>query len=399
MALGTILSIGSLAASVFGIGAGIAGANASNKASAKAAKEQFEQAKELDEFDWESTLRKYEYAKTVVDLQRQTSDNVYNYKTELAAQGWQQQMAMREFEYKNSVEAFNRSEEQFEDQRAINTVSSILAQEEATRSFNEAQISMNFQKEGMTRDLYKALDVSAFVKADLERERNYAIGSASIERRKNELGYQMKAVDSAFKSQENMVASLLGEGQSRNRGAGRSSGKAVQSVLAQAGRQQAQITQNMADAGKQFQIQARSIDHTMVNAINNADLQMAKQDNDIDYKRQEYNQGLRELQASMDSAEAAYSSNLMKINRDQQAADMQAHYNRMIEPSMGPEIPKPIELPKSVFLDPLKPIRGPKPKKNAPQSQSSWTTFANAASGVGDAIGTVGQIGKLAGWF
>lgn len=399
MALDVILGVGSLAASVFGIGAGVAGASASNKAADKAAKAQYDQAKEIDEFDWESTLRKYEYAQAVVDLQRQTSANVHNYKTELAAQGWQQQMAMREFEYKNSVEAFNKSEEQFEDQRAVNTISSIIATEEATRSFNEAQLSMNFEQESMARDLTQALNVSAFVKADIERERNSAIGSSSIERRKNELGYQMQAVDSAFKSQENMVASLLGEGQARSRGTGRSTGKAIQSVLAQAGRQQAQITQNMADAGRQFQIQARSIDHTMVNAINNADLQDAKEDNNIDYKREQYNQGLRELQASMDSAGSAFRSNMMKIDRDKQVADMQAHYNRMLEPSMGPEIPKPIELPQSVFLDPLPPVRGPKPQKHAPQTQSSWTTFANAASGVGDAIGTVGQIGQMAGWF
>ena len=399
MALETILGIGSIVSSIFGIGAGMAGASARNKAAEKAAKETYEQAKDIEEFDWESSLRKYEYAKSVVDLQRQTADNVHKYKTELAEQAWEHQNRIREYEYKSSVDAFNKSEEQFEDQRAINTLSSIIAQEEATRSFNEAQISMNFQKEGMTRDLYQALDVSAFVKADLERERNNAIGSASIERRKNELGYQMQAVDSAFKAQENMVASLLGEGKARSRGTGRSSGKAIQSVLAQAGRQQAQITQNMADAGRQFQIQARSIDHTMINAINNADLQSAKVDNDIDYKRQEYNQSLRELQASMDSAQAAFSSSMMKIDRDRQAADMQAHYNRMVEPSMGPEIPKPIELPKSVFLDPLPPIRGPKPRKLAPQTQSSWTTFANAATGVGDAIGTVGQVGKLAGWF
>tara|TARA_B100000902_G_C27311045_1_gene918418 strand:+ start:781 stop:1983 length:1203 start_codon:yes stop_codon:yes gene_type:complete len=399
MALDVILGVGSLAASVFGIGAGMAGASASNKAAEKAAEAQYDQAKEIDEFDWESTLRKYEYAKAVVDLQRQTSENVHNYKTELAAQGWQQQMAIREYEYKNSVAAFNKSEEQFEDQRAVNTISSIIAQEEATRSFNEAQLSMNFEKESMARDLTQALNVSAFVKADIERERNNAIGSSSIERRKNELGYQMQAVDSAFKSQENMVASLLGEGQARSRGTGRSTGKAIQSVLAQAGRQQAQITQNMADAGRQFQIQARSIDHTMINAINNADLQDAKEDNNIDYKREQYNQGLRELQASMDSAGSAFRSNMMKIDRDKQAADMQAHYNRMLEPSMGPEIPKPIELPQSVFLDPLPPVRGPKPQKLAPQTQSSWTTFANAASGVGDAIGTVGQIGQMAGWF
>lgn len=380
-------------ASVVGTGLGVIGANSANNKAEAVARLQYEQAQKLYEFDWESSLRKYEYALSAVDAQRRQAENIRLYKTELAAQAWQHQNQLREYEYTNAVAAFNRSEEQFEEQIALNTVSSVIAQEEATRSFNEAQISMNFQKEGMTRDLYKALDTSAFQKADLNRERNYALGTAANQRRRNELEYQVKSIDSAFAAQENAVKALLGEGKARARGTGRSAGKAVQSVLAAAGRSQAQIVQNMATAEQQFRIQARSIDHTMINAINVSDLQSAKIDNDIDYKRQEYNQGLRELQASMDSAKAAFKSNMMKINRDQQAADMQAHYNRLSEPTMGPEIPRPIELPQSVFLDPLKPIKPPEPIKNAPQTISSWTTAANALSGLSGAVMTAGNAG------
>ena len=387
----------SVGLNVLGIGMGVLGANDANNKAEKAAEAQYEQAKKLYEFDWESSLRKYEYAKTAVDIQRRQAENVRQYKTELAEQSWQHQNHLREYEYKNAVAAFNRSEEQFEEQIALNTLSSIIAQEEATRSFNEAQISMNFQKEGMTRDLYQALDTSAFQKADLNRERNYAIGTAANQRRRNELEYQVKSIDSAFAAQENAVKALLGEGQARARGTGRSAGKAVQSVLAATGRSQAQIVQNMATAENQFRIQARSIDHTMINAINVSDLQSAKIDNDIDYKRQEYNQGLRELQASMDSAKSAFKSNMMKINRDQQAADMQAHYNRLSEPSMGPEIPRPIELPESVFLDPLKPIKPPKPVKNAPMTQSAWTTAANAMTGLAGIAGQVSGYTKQGG--
>lgn len=394
------LAIGSIVSSIFGIGASYAGASASNKAAEKAAKAQYEQAKELYEYDWESTLRKYEYAKAAIQLQRDQAQDVRDYKTQLAVQAWQHQNQIREYEYVNAVEAFNRSEEQFEDQRAINTVSSIIAQEEATRSFNEAKLSNSFQLESVNRELQQALNVSAFVKADIKRERNNAIETSSISRRKNELDFQMKSVDAAFKAQENTVQSLLSEGKARASGqAGRSSGKAIQSILAASGRQQAQIVQNMSNAEQQFALQARSIDHTMINAINHSDLQAAKEDNDIDFKRQEHNQNLRELQASIQSAKAAFSGNLMKIDRDKQVADMQAHYNRMVEPSLGPEIPKPLDLPQPLFLDPLPPVQGPAPVKYAPQTQSAWTTFANAARGVSDVLGTVGSVGQQLDWF
>ncbi len=308
-------------------------------------------------------------------------------------------MAIREYEYKNQVAAFNRSEQQFEDQLAINNVSLGIAQGEATLAFKEAQISMHFQKEGVERALLMALDASAFAKAELKRERAFAIDASSNKRRQNELDYQMKSVDSSFKAQEVAIKGLLGEGQARARGTGRSTGKAVQSVLAGAGRQQAAIAANMANADRMFKIQASSIDQQMINAINNADLGIAKQNNNELFAQQQHNQSLRELQASMDSAQAAFSMNMMKINRDKQAADMQAHYNRMLEPSIGPEIPKPIELPQSIFLDPLKPIKGPKPMKNAPQTQSAFTTFAQTAAGIGDATSSIMSVGKLAGWF
>lgn len=397
--LETVLGVGSVVSGVASTIFGAVGANKSNEDAKKAAKEQYKQAKELYDFDWESTQRKYEYAKATVDLQRRTSDNIYKYKTQLAVQNWEQQNQLREYEYKNAVERFNRSEQQFEDQIAINTISLGIAQNEATQAFNEAQIANNFQKESVERELLKALDTAAFAKADLRRERHNAIGTAANQRRRNELEYQIKSVDSAFKAQELAIQALLGEGQARARGTGRSAGKAVQSVLAAAGRQQAGIVQNMANAEQQFKIQASSIDHTMVNTINAVDIGIAKQNNNIDFARQEYNQSLRELQASMDSANSAFRSNMMKINRDKQAADMQAHYGRLLEPSIGPEIPKPIELPKSVFLDPLEPIKGPKPRKQAPQTASSFSTFANAAAGIGNTLGTIGEVGQMAGWF
>ena len=90
---------------------------------------------------------------------------------------------------------------------------------------------------------------------------------------------------------------------------------------------------------------------------------------------------------------------MMKIDRDRQAANLNAHYNRMLEPSIGPEIPKPLELPKSVFIDPLKPVKPPKPIKESPQTIPAMTTFANAAAGIGNTLGTIGDVGKMAGWF
>ena len=375
----------SIGTQILGIGLGLAGNAESNSQARKAAKAQYEQALDIWEYDWESAKRKWNYAKSTVDLQRQNSDAVWAYQTELAAQSWDQQMQQREYEYVNAVKAFNRSEEQFEDQIAINNWSLDIAKTEATQSFNEAAMSIAFQGEDMRRDLTKTLTDASFAKAEIERQKYDAIGTASNQRRRNELEYQLKSIDSSFKSQEAAIETLLAEGQLRGRGqSGRSTGKAVQSILALGGRKQAAIAQNMATAEKQYDIQAHSIDHTMINAIHASNLSMAKTDSDLDFARQNYNQGLRELNASISSARNAWSSNMMKINRDKAAADMNAHYSRMIEPSLGPEIPKPLEIPKSIFIDPLKPLKPPKPEEMAPQTIPALTSFGQAAQGLGN---------------
>ena len=147
-----------------------------------------------------------------------------------------------------------------------------------------------------------------------------------------------------------MIEQLKAEGSARARGTGRSAAKNIQGAMMMAGMQQSQIVENIADSKQQFKIASTSINTSMMNDINNAELQTGQLDNSIMYKQQEYNQNLRELKASMDSARANLGATKMKINLDQQVADMRANANRMLEPSLGPEIPKPPALPPSIPL-------------------------------------------------
>ncbi len=400
MAIPAILGGISLASNLAGLIGGVQSNNEQNAAAKKAAKEQYEQALEIYNYDWDSTLRKHEYAKATVDLQRYQSDVVHNFKTALATQSWEHQMHMREYEHINRVAAFNRSEQMFEDQMGLNILSAKIAQDDAGRAFDEAQLAGNFAREGLALDLHAAMDTSAFAKAAYSLERSHAIGTASNKRRLNELQFQQKSIDNAFKAQGNAVEAILAEGRQRARGAsGRSAGKAIQSILMAAGTQQASIRESMSSAKTEFKIQANAIDQSMINAINTADLMIAKEDNSIDRKRQQYNLGLREIDASIKSAAANYRSNLMKIDRDKQAADMRAHYNRMLEPTMSPEIPRPLALPRSIFLDPLPPIKPPEPRKSAPQTISSWNSFAQAMAGVGNIANNLNTMGQSLGWF
>ena len=382
-----------IASTVFGV----MGANASRSDANDAAENQYEQAKKLYEFDWDQTVRKYDYAQVQLGIEKEADANLRAYKEAQFTQQYNAQNERREYEYKNRVDAFNRSEDIFQQQIGVNVVSSLMAQEEATRAFNEQQISNNFQKEGLARDLFSALDTTAFAKAEVQLNKQSSIKGAANKRREAEFQYQSQRKELGFKSQQNMIEQLKAEGSARSRGTGRSAAKNIQGAMMMAGMQQAQIVENIADSKQQFKIASTSINTSMMNDINTAELQTGQLDNSIMYKQQEYNQNLRELKASMDSARANLGATKMKINLDKQVADMRANSNRMLEPSLGPEIPKPPALPPSIFLEPLKPMRPPKPIKGAANTQSAMTTFANAASGIGSTLSSVASIGQATG--
>ena len=357
---------------------GFLGAQDSNRQAKSAASAQYKQAKKIYEYDWEQTVRKYDYAQVQLGIEKENDVNLRAYKEAQLTQQYNAQNERREYEYKNRVDAFNRSEDIFQQQIGVNVVSSLMAQEEATRAFNEQQISNNFQKEGLARDLFSALDTTAFAKAEVQLNKQSSIQGAANKRREAEFQYQSQRKELGFKSQQNMIEQLKAEGSARSRGTGRSAAKNIQGAMMMAGMQQAQIVENIADSKQQFKIASTSINTSMMNDINTAELQTGQLDNSIMYKQQEYNQNLRELKASMDSARANLGATKMKINLDKQVADMRANANRMLEPSIGPEIPKPPALPPSIFLEPLKPMRPPKPVKNAARTQSAMTSFANA---------------------
>tara|TARA_E500000081_G_scaffold106463_1_gene108164 strand:- start:7423 stop:8586 length:1164 start_codon:yes stop_codon:yes gene_type:complete len=357
---------------------GFLGAQDSNRQAKDAASAQYKQAKKIYEYDWEQTVRKYDYAQVQLGIEKENDVNLRAYKEAQLTQQYNAQNERREYEYKNRVDAFNRSEDIFQQQIGVNVVSSLMAQEEATRAFNEQQISNNFQKEGLARDLFSALDTTAFAKAEVQLNKQSSIQGAANKRREAEFQYQSQRKELGFKSQQNMIEQLKAEGSARSRGTGRSAAKNIQGAMMMAGMQQAQIVENITDSKQQFKIASTSINTSMMNDINTAELQTGQLDNSIMYKQQEYNQNLRELKASMDSARANLGATKMKINLDKQVADMRANANRMLEPSIGPEIPKPPALPPSIFLEPLKPMRPPKPVKNAARTQSAMTSFANA---------------------
>jgi hypothetical protein len=69
------------------------------------------------------------------------------------------------------------------------------------------------------------------------------------------------------------------------------------------------------------------------------------------------------LAESLVSAKKATSMSQKQIDTEKYGADLAAESRRMLMPMKAPAPLPPLQLPRSVFLDPLEPMRGPKPMK------------------------------------
>ena len=145
---------------------------------------------------------------------------------------------------------------------------------------------------------------------------------------------QEAILETAFENQDLFVEMMQAEGQQQARGvSGRSAAKNVQSVLAEAGRSQAILSESLLSAKKNT------------------------------------------------------AASMRKIAADKYGADIKAEANRMLMPERLPELPRPLAIPRAVFQNPRKPKKAPKPIKGVatPSSSTGWggiaaTALSSAAS-------------------
>lgn len=276
------MSIFGLISAGIGLAGGIAGQNEANAAAKKQWEFQRKQARinnryqrKRYKYDWNETKRDYQFALEGVDIARQNEAAERNWRDQTAMQDWQYSMAIRDYEYKNQMRAYNKSEQTYRQQLNYNNMAADVAKESEDRFLEE------------------------------------------------------RFIETAFQNQDIMVQMLQEEGQAALLQPGKSTGKAVQAVLAQAGRNQAILAESLTSAKKQYAV------------------------------------------------------NLKKIQTDKFGADIQAEANRMLKPEMMPALPKPMPLPKAIFQDPRKPNKPPKPPKqlvpSAPTSSSAG--YYSAAAG------------------
>lgn len=242
-------------------------ASAQNKRAAQNAEYQRQEAEN-------AALVQNSYNKLVAEAERINYERQREYQWQTAVQNWQYQTQIKDFEYLQSAREYLGSVENTQQQLTYNTVAAQQAQEQEQASIAEILNEAAFQQEGM------------------------------------------------------MIEQLQNEGRAALMQAGGSRVKAIQSTVAEQGRNAAILSASLLSAGQQSQ------------------------------------------------------RNMRDIALSRYADDLKARNAMMIEPERLPDIPKPIKAPDRVFVEPMVATASYIP---APLRQN---TFAPVIQGVGQAMST-----------
>lgn len=270
---GAVLGIGS---SILGSFGGNAAADKEAAARRQAIERQYEYDTDVWKFNWDESKRDYKWLRRGVAIQRDNQEQELGYREATQLQDYEYGLKIQDYEYRSQMRQYNESERIYGMQLSFNNAAASAAREAEMRKLQEA------------------------------------------------------IMETAFENQDLFAEMMQAEGKQQARGvSGRSAGRNVQSVLAEAGRSQAVLA------------------------------------------------------ASLMSAKRENAAKMRKIEADKYGADIKAEADRMLLPERLPELPRPLAIPRAQFQDPRKPKKGPKPIKGvaAPSSSSGWSGIAASALG------------------
>lgn len=188
-----------------GIGSSIVGAAASNSATNqqrddydRQLDQQFEQDKRSYEFNWNQSLREYQYLLDGLDIKRAEEETVGRLKDQMSLDQYKYNLAIRDFDYLNSLRQYGESEKIYSKQIGFNQIAAQQAAQSEQQRLRETVMS------------------------------------------------------TAFENQDMMIELLQQEGMMQARGvSGKSIGKQLQSSMAQFGRNQAVLAESLVSAERQ----------------------------------------------------------------------------------------------------------------------------------------------------
>ena len=288
-------------------------------------------------FDYEQMVNKHEFTKDQFEAQQWNQEQMRQHKNAMAQNEWADKEKMRIFDYKNQVKAYNASVQTYHKQLDYNALAAEISTNENTRKYNERLTSIGFNNEKLLMD-----------QAHQGREMTHKV--------------QASRADKAYQYNEVALKSLAKQGRVLSLGtAGRSARKNLQAVLAEQGRAQAHLIDQVTrdETGYQFALERLGTTSRFQQ---------------------------RQLAENVSSAGDQYDADNMNIRLQKYSADMAAEARIAPEPQAKPQLSKPLDLPKPKML-------APPPRPTAEQ----WEMLKPQKGDSGGGGGFLGALSTIAG--
>lgn len=342
----------------------------------------------LDDYNWEQTQAKYDYAVEGLKISKQNALDNIAYQEASLAQQYQNQVAIQDYEFSQSIKAYNKSVAQAGKQFDYNSLAALNAMNQQARANYEAEVGLMFQESNSLLDYFSktsglALKESATKQKYLfdttRNQQRFRSGATKLGVKRQQGRFEAR--DSTNKA---IIAGLKEAGKVRATGGqGRSAARAVMGVMAESGARQSAIAAKLMFAEDDIQVDLQSLEDQLVL---DQTIALATKDNALAGINLET--GLLDSKKALtDQQFAATKANLAERNKfvKQQIlqaklqADLNAEASMMLKPDALPPIPIPYALPKPVFQEVFKPTKPPETYTAAAAYASPWLAAGSAA--------------------
>lgn len=344
---------------VLGGASGFLGQSSANAAARKQASLQNKANKQNWRYQNRQIKNQNKYNQESVEIARENQDLNIQLQEQQAMDNWSYNMTIRDFEYNNQLQAFNRQRLDSQMQLNFNDSAAMLANQKQDNWLAEQMLNFDFM--------------------DLEVDTNWANGIVDYELNKQglDIEQQSKRASNNFAMQKAQIETLKQEGLARSKGqSGRTAGKNIQAAIAEGGLAQAEIAESTYQAGRQYQ-----------NSSAKNGQALEKLSDDLEIMQ-------RKIAAGRISAQNADAFARRDIKMQKLSADMAARAKVMMKPSLAPDLPMPpdLDLYKATIQDAFEIEELPEPVRGVASTPSPVLAGISGASS--SLVGLAGALAK-----
>ena len=353
------------------------------------------------EYDWEQTQRQYNHHILQNQAQRHAQEEQRRYNEAMQEEQYMYASAAKELKYNAEMAAFNKSEILYGHQLRMNEITANYAVDSMNAQTHERQQQAAFEEEMNILDYQKGREILGYQRDELDASRLAKQLQAERQREKLTSERETARGKMTAESQKLMIEQMRGEGQIAARGqTGKSVTRQYQAIVNAGAMQRAAQNYQLNRSDIAYSIAMYGIDQTLKDQEMINDIASGKITVERDVLEEKREVQKRELLATELSIFGAQKRGIQGITHEEYSANMKADMSRMSKPDYGLPVPKPMELPQPVIIDPMLPVKGEPPVWGASVGPPPSAQSSGGGGGMFGAIGgAVGAIGMAANVF